>query len=641
MTHVQRIETLSRHLTTAVGVEMASIADELADNTVQVGQFNPRELYEYTVGDNIELRDRIFEFLKDDIFKPNHYLSLMEFRQLTLERLQKFVAQQFFVTKDYLDDPRKFQAGLAALAFADYSLCIKAGVHFTLCGGTIAKLGTEKHHTKLLPLLDDLTLPGCFGMTELGHGSNVMGIQTQAVYDKASDSFIINTPDDTASKFWIGGAAQHGKICTVFAQLTVDGKWQGPHVFVVRLRDNNSQLTPGVKILDNGPKMGLNGVDNGQIWFDHVKVPRDALLDKYASVSAEGVYTSSIKSVSQRFGMTVGGLTTGRLLIAQGAVDACKVGTSIAIRYSCKRPQFGEKMIMEYITQQRRLLPGLATTYAMQISMARLRDLAARGDPQDGKAIHVLSSGLKAAATWSRVEILQSCRECCGGQGFLAANKIGPMKTDMDVDVTFEGDNTVMMQQVSKALLDTFMKRPKKPQAVSVAPGAVAAPEAIGQLLQYREDSLTAQLGGSMARAMKGAGPSGRAMTAANEAFEADLDEVVALGWAHVEAHAYRMLLQQAQEAPPSLGAPLQLLGSLYGLTRLERSMAHYLASGVLQGSHATAVRAQINRLCGQLSANSGRLALQLCEGFGIPDHLLQAPIAFDWQQIGTSWKHV
>ena len=64
MAHVQRIETLSRHLTTATGVDMVSVADELADNTVEVGQFNARELYEYTVGDNIELRDRIFEFLK-------------------------------------------------------------------------------------------------------------------------------------------------------------------------------------------------------------------------------------------------------------------------------------------------------------------------------------------------------------------------------------------------------------------------------------------------------------------------------------------------------------------------------------------------------------------------------------------------
>jgi hypothetical protein len=68
--------------------------------------------------------------------------------------------------------------------------------------------------------------------------------------------------------------------------------------------------------------------------------------------------------------------------------------------------------------------------------------------PQDAKIIHVLSSGIKAAATWWRVEGLQACRECCGGQGFLAANQIGPLATDMNVDVTFEGANTVLMQQV-------------------------------------------------------------------------------------------------------------------------------------------------------------------------------------------------
>ena len=75
--------------------------------------------------------------------------------------------------------------------------------------------------------------------------------------------------------------------------------------------------------------------------------------------------------------------------------------------------------------------------------------MAAQRRPQDGKLVHVESSGLKAAATWHRIEILQNCRECCGGMGFLSANKIGPMLADMNVDATFEGDNTVMMQQAS------------------------------------------------------------------------------------------------------------------------------------------------------------------------------------------------
>ena len=64
--------------------------------------------------------------------------------------------------------------------------------------------------------------------------------------------------------------------------------------------------------------------------------------------------------------------------------------------------------------------------------------------------------------------------------------------------------------------------------------------------------------------------------------------------------------------------------------------MAVYLANGALQPEHAAAVRLAVNASCAALAAQGGKPALLLCEGFGVPDHLLAAPIAFDWKAIGS-----
>lgn len=70
-------------------------------------------------------------------------------------------------------------------------------------------------------------------MTELGHGSNVRGIQTTATYDKKTHEFVLNTPEYKAMKFWIGGAGKSSNTSSVFAQLYIDGKCYGPHAFLV------------------------------------------------------------------------------------------------------------------------------------------------------------------------------------------------------------------------------------------------------------------------------------------------------------------------------------------------------------------------------------------------------------------------
>ncbi len=172
------------------------------------------------------------------------------------------------------------------LMYVDGSLTIKFGVQFGLFGGSIQKLGTKKHHDQYLEDAGTASLLGCFAMTETGHGSNVRGIKTTATYDKEKDSIIIHTPGKNDNKEYIGNALD-SKIATVFAQLIVNGKNEGVHAILVPVRNEKHELLPGVTIEDNGYKLGLNGVDNGKLWFDQVSVPRNNLLDKYGAITHE------------------------------------------------------------------------------------------------------------------------------------------------------------------------------------------------------------------------------------------------------------------------------------------------------------------------------------------------------------------
>lgn len=313
----------------------------------------------------------------------------------------------------------------------DYSLCIGMSVHFSLFGGSIAALGTSAQAAAWLPGVEALTMRGCFALTELGHGSNARGVETEARFDAATDAFVLHTPTDAAQKYWIGGAATTARWAVAFAQLYMPGEatTRGVHAFVVRIREDDGTPVPGILLADCGYKVGLNGVDNGRIWFSHAPVPRGHLLARYARVDAAGVYTCDAPSPDALFGVTMSALSGGRIGIAASGVGQARVALAIALCYAIRRRAFAptptapEVLLLDYPVHRRRLLPRLASTVVHQTA---LNDLKARwGRALSAKDGHVASCGFKSLMTWHALETMQVAREACGGQGYKSENRIG------------------------------------------------------------------------------------------------------------------------------------------------------------------------------------------------------------------------
>ncbi|MEM6789385.1 MAG: acyl-CoA dehydrogenase [Myxococcota bacterium] len=536
-----------------------------------------------------------------------------------------------------------------ALGMHDLSLVVKLGVQFGLFGGAILRLGSERHHAALLPGVAQAEILGGYAMTELGHGSNVRDLETVARYAPERGVFVLHTPSVSARKEWIGNAALHGRLMVVFAQLETQGQRHGVHAFVVPVRDDDGQLLPGVRIADCGHKMGLNGVDNGRLWFDHVEVPRDMLLDRYASVAPDGTYDSPIASDSRRFFTMLGTLVGGRICVAASAVSASKTALATAVRYGALRRQFGpegrgEMSVLDYPAHHQRLMPYVAATYAFHFANVDLqRRFLALGEDDDGRELEALAAGIKALSTWHAIEATQVARECAGGMGFLSRNRICQLRRDVDVFATFEGDNVVLLQLVAKGLLSGFARSlahnlfgtilsevGERAKRALVEQNPVARRRTDDAHLldaAFHRDAFrmrTQNLLVSAARRVKKRTDGGRDSF---EAFTEIQDHAVALAKAHIEEHVHTCFIEAIERLPaatPERDA-LESVRALWALGRLHDDIGWYLENGHVEASKARAIRKLVARQCAQVRA----MAVPLVDGFGVPDAVL-GPIAFE-----------
>jgi acyl-CoA oxidase len=621
--------------------------------------FSPAALQKLLDGEHVQVREKIKALLASPEFRYVEGTDIAAYRRQVLDWTRRFAGAGYgliFIPKELggEEDLPKFMAACETLAFHDISLIIKAGVQFGLFAGSIQRLGTEYHHRKYLVDAAKTKLLGGFAMTEIGHGSNVQGIETTADYDPELDSFVINSPRFSAGKTYIGNAADDGRLVTVFAQLQVDGRQHGVHAFLVPIRDEAGQVLPGIRIEDNGLKMGLNGVDNGKLWFDHVKIPRSEMLNRFANVDEKGKYSSQIQSQSARFFTMIGTLVSGRISIAATANSVAKSALTIAVRYAARRRQFGpspsarETLLLDYPVHQQRLFPLLANIYALDFALKHLVAESRNLVPGKSRPVETLAAGLKAYTTWNATRALQTCREACGGQGYISENRFAALKADTDVYATFEGDNTVLMQLVAKNLLTEFKDNLKQfsprqlagyfvdqklSQLISRNPfrtwnatsAYLLSSEAQLSLFRLRENTLLLRTVSRFRRETKSGADAYTAFTR----LQTDLLE---LAHAHVEQVILEEFLKaSAQATDAGLRPILKHLSDLFALTHLYQARGWFLENGAMSILQSRALKQVIGKLCGELRDD----AVALVDAFGIPDACLSAPIALPERTVG------
>ncbi|MCR2764899.1 acyl-CoA dehydrogenase family protein [Microbacterium sp. zg.B48] len=647
----------------------AHTAAEASEARIDVAQVT-----DMLLGTWAETRREAREMIKDPAFWRVDGLTMAEHRERVLSQMHLLVEHKGVhraFPKEYggAENNGANIAGFAELVAADPSLQIKSGVQWGLFGSAVLQLGTKEHHDKWLPGIMNMDIPGAFAMTETGHGSDVASVGTTATYDPDSEEFVLHTPFRGAWKDYLGNAALHGVAATVFAQLITGGVNHGVHCFYVPLRDENGDFLPGIGGEDDGLKGGLNGIDNGRLHFDQVRVPRTNLLNKYGDVAADGTYTSHISSPGRRFFTMLGTLVQGRVSLDGSAAWASAIALDIAVTYANQRRQFDsgtgtdEVVLLDYGKHQRRLLPRLATTYAsifVHDEFLQKFDSVMGGATDtdaDRQDLETLAAALKPLSTWHALDTLQEAREACGGAGYLFENRLTGLRADLDIYATFEGDNNVLLQLVGKRLLSDFGKQFKGKDAKALA--AYAVGQTAGKLFHgagLRQLGQTVSDFGSTARSIEHglradqqhellAGRVQRMVTdvatrlrpasslppaEAAALFNANQSELIEAARAHAELLQWEAFTDAVDRVDDEgTRRVLVWLRDLFGLGLIEKHLAWYLINGRLSSQRAGAVAQYIDRLCLRLRPH----AQDLVDAFGYEPEHLRAPIASGAEQ--------
>ncbi|KAH0974057.1 hypothetical protein GBA52_015956 [Prunus armeniaca] len=489
--------------------------------------------------------------------------------------------------------------------------------------------GTEEQQKKWLPLAYKMQIIGCYAQTELGHGSNVQGLETTATFDPKTDEFVLNSPTLTSSKWWPGGLGKAATHAVAFAHLITDGKDHGVNGFIVQLRSLDDHLPlPGITVGDIGMKFGngaYNSMDNGVLRFDNVRIPRDQMLMRVAQVTREGKYVQS--NVPRQ--LLYGTMVFVRQTIVSDASTALSRAVCIATRYSAVRRQFGsenggvETQVIDYKTQQSRLFPLLASAYAFRFVGEWLKwlytDVTQKLQANDFATLpeaHACTAGLKSLTTSATAVGYY----CCSLFFYLFAVYVPAC--------TYEGDNVVLLLQVARFLMKTVSQLPsgKKPVGTTSYMGRAEHLIQCRCNVQKVEDWLKPSviLEAFEARAIRMSIACAQDLSKFSnqeEGFAELSSNLAEAAVAHCQLIVVSKFIEKLQQDIPGKGVKEQLhnLCNIYALYIIHRHLGDFLSTGSITAKQASLANEQLRSLYSKLRPN----AIALVDAFNYTDHYL------------------
>ncbi|KAF9122492.1 acyl-Coenzyme A oxidase [Mortierella sp. 14UC] len=591
--------------------------------------------------ENVEALNLAFQMIQRDPdlrMRAGHHhdLTRAEDREQTMRQIARTIE-----LRKQIKDPRLQQALFTAMAFYSESFSMRIYVHEMLFKQAVTLFGTSEQQDQWLADIEAWRVIGCFAMTELGTSSNLRGLETTSTYDRATNEWVIHSPTLTSTKWWIGMSGETATHTVAICQTIVDGENHGINWFIVPLRDGKTgKLLPGVTAGDIGHKSARQGLDNGWIQFTSVRIPRQNMMMKWASMSPEGEFTPSPNPI-----LSYATLIPERFTLLGGSQVILSQTLTIAVRYGAVRRQGNhDEQILDYQTHYTSLMPGVAFIYALNIVdhelMTKWNEVAGYAQTDAGAFMreipdqHGVSAGFKGAMSWYATEVLENCRRACGGHAYSSYNAIAGLIGDYGVMTTGGGDNVVLMQQSARYLITTlkwaqegqevlgsvsylndYKKVLSNPKSTIQDARDLLHHEFVIDVLTWACAKKATELGAILAEAGK---------ANFDEAWNTNQTELVRL--ADVHSWRYFLILYQQginHHKHTPVYETLRKMGQLMSTFVLQKHLDLFLEEGYFDGSHAKMVRQLFLDQCKDLRKD----AIPLIDAWAIPDFILKAPI--------------